>query len=234
MRRDQDRQWRSGAALALVAAFAGLTAHLSLRAASENALPLWALAVGGAALALALWPLAARTSSVAALTLILALAQFGTRALVVLASGQAGSDPRSLVCCPPADQIRSGPLGALTAQAGWALAAAQLIACLLVALAVRGGRAAADLNAAALRLAHGVLERAGSRLAGLLIALRHLVPTVPAGPARRSRPTPARALDAGRVLARRTRRRGPPAGLPLSPAWSRAIVAPRSFLPAAG
>jgi hypothetical protein len=229
----QDRRWASGGAVAAIAAGAGLSTHQALRADSTGAPGLPVLLLGGVLLALVLWPLAARATSVFTLTAVLAVAQFGTHALAVAAAGQAAV-PRALVCCPSSAQVRPGLLGAVTAQAGWALVAVQLLACLLLAVAVRGGREAADLTAAAADLMRAIITTAVSGLLALAWLLRHLLPTVPSGPARAARPTPARVLDTGRVLARRTRRRGPPLSLLLSPAWSRAAVAPRSFLPAAG
>jgi hypothetical protein len=223
------RGWGSGAAVAGIAAATGLTAHLALRASSEGS-PGWpALLAGGLLLALALWPLAARATSVGTLTAVLATVQFGTHALAVVAAGQAAG-PRSLVCCPSAQQVRPGILGALTADAGWALALAQLAACLLLALAVRGGREAADLLTAAAQLVRAAVDTACTRLVALVALALRVVPAVPALPA--PRPTPARVLDAGRLVARRTARRGPPA-TPFPSAPSRAAVA-LLVLPAAG
>ncbi len=218
--------------MAAVTGLAGLSTHQALRADSTAAPGPSLLLLGGVLLALVLWPLAARATSVLTLTAVLALAQFGTHALAVAATGQA-ADARALVCCPSSAQVRPGLLGSLTAQAGWTLVAAQLFACLVLALAVRGGRAAADLTAAAADLVRAIVASTVSGLLALACLLRHLLPTIPSGPARAARPTPARVLDAGRVLARRTRRRGPPRPVHLSPVLSRAAVAPLA-LPAAG
>jgi hypothetical protein len=227
------RRWASGAAVAGVAAGAGLSTHQALRADSTGAPGLPVLLLGGVLLALALWPLVARATSVLTLTAVLAVAQFGSHALAVAATGHA-ADPRALVCCPSSAQVRPGLLGTLTAQAGWDLVAVQVLACLLLAVAVRGGQAAADLTAAAADLVRAIVSTAVSGLVALAWLLRQVLPTVPSGPACPSRPTPARVLDAGRVLARRTRRRGPPRPVYVSPVLSRAAVAPRSLLPAAG
>jgi hypothetical protein len=130
------------------------------------------------------------------------------------------------------DQVSPGLLGSLTAEAGWGLAVAQLLACLLLATAIRGGRAAADLVAATVQLVWSVVDLACARLVALLaLALRSpvlgaLTPTTP-------RSTPARVLDSGRVLARRTTRRGPPAAAFSQPVPSRAALAPLAF-PATG
>jgi hypothetical protein len=225
VRWERNWHWASGAAVASVAAATALTAYLSLRASSEGSPGQSVLLVGTALLALALWPLASRTTSVGTLTAVLAVAQFGTHALAVLAAGQAAG-PRSLVCCASATQVREGVLGELTAQAGWALAAAQLIACFVLAVAIRGGRAVVDLLVSVATLVRSLVGTVCAGLATLLAPAP--VSTTPSTP----RPTPARVLDSGRVLARRTARRGPPATA-FSPAPSRAAVAPL-VLPAAG
>jgi hypothetical protein len=228
---EQDRRWASGAAVALIAAVAAMTSHLALRADSESAAGLPLLLLGGVLLALALWPLAARTTSIPALTAVLAVAQFGAHALAVLAAGQAAGNPRSLVCCASSDQVRPGPLGTLTAEAGWGLAAAQLLACLLLAVSVRGGRHAADLTAAAVGLVRAIVSTAVAPLLALgsLLRGRAQLPVRPW----HLRPTPARVLTPGRLLAGPTTRRGPPGGRTSSPVLSRAAVAPLA-LPAAG
>lgn len=229
MRWERNWHWSSGAAVALVAAGTGATAHLALRASSEGSLGWPVLLAGSLVLALALWPLAARTTSIPTLTAVLAVAQFGTHALAVVAAGQTAG-ARSLVCCASTAQVREGVLGQLTAQAGWALAAAQLAACLLLAIAIRGGRAVADLLDSVAQLVRALLDTVCARLVALVALARRLAPAPTAPPA--PRPTPARVLDAGRVLARRTVRRGPPATA-FSPVPSRAAVAPLA-LPAAG
>src|SRR5690348_14345214 len=68
VRSEPNWHWASGAAVALVAAGTGLSAHLALRAASDGSLGRPVLLLGTLLLALILWPLAARTTSVAALT----------------------------------------------------------------------------------------------------------------------------------------------------------------------
>ncbi|HUR73299.1 MAG TPA: hypothetical protein VMZ00_03440 [Sporichthya sp.] len=229
---EQDRRWASGAAVALIAALAGVPAHLALRADSEGTSGPPVLLLGGLVFALALWPLAARATSVRTLTAVLAVAQFGTHALAVAATGEAGADPRALVCCPSSAQVRPGLLGSVTAHAGWGLVAVQLLACLLLALAVRGGRAGADLTTAAADLVRAILSTAVSRLLALAWLLRGGAPR-PTGRPRPVRPTPARVLLRGRLLARRSTRRGPPARRASSPVLSRAAVAPLA-LPAAG
>jgi hypothetical protein len=226
---ERNWHWSSGAAVALVAAGTGATAHLALRASSEGSLGWPVLLAGSLLLALALWPLAARTTSIPTLTGVLAVAQFGTHALAVLAAGQAAG-PRSLVCCASTSQVRGGVLGELTAQAGWALAGAQLLVFLLLAISIRGGRAVADLLESVAGLVHALVDPVCCHLVALLALALRLAPAPVAPPA--PRPTPARVLDAGRVLARRTVRRGPPATA-FSPAPSRAAMAPLA-LPAAG
>lgn len=84
-----DARWASGAAVALVAALSGVLAHLSLRATSTGPTPgLPAVLLGGALLTLTLWPLAARTTRVITLAAVLAVAQFGSHALALFATGQ--------------------------------------------------------------------------------------------------------------------------------------------------
>jgi hypothetical protein len=222
VRWERNWHWSSGAAVAIVAAGTGATAHLALRASSEGALGWPVLLLGATVLALALWPLAARTTSVPTLTAVLAAAQFGTHAMAVLVAGQAAG-PRSLVCCASTAQVRPGPLGQLTADAGWALAAAQLVACFVLALIVRGGRATADLLAAAATLVRSVCTAACTWFFALLALRRSAILGLPT--LRAPRPTPARVLNAGRELARRTVRRGPPTTA-FSPVPSRAAVAP--------
>lgn len=226
----RDARWGSGAAVAAVAAVSGLLAHLSLRADSARLAvgsgPGWpTLLIGGVLLSLALWPLAARSSRVSALAGVLLTAQFGTHALALLAAGAPASDPRGLICCPPTEATRSGILGQLTAQAGWTLVAVQMLACVLLAVAIRGSRDGADLVAFAFALATAVVSSVailGGRVLVWLGVTSVAAPAWPPVPAA----APSRVSTPGACLARRSSRRGPPA-------WSapvQASAAPRPAL----
>ncbi|NHC15606.1 hypothetical protein [Motilibacter deserti] len=211
----------SGALLAAVTAAYATGSFVSLRADSAGDAPApAALVVGGLVLGLLLWPLAARTTRVVTLTAVLAAAQIGASTVTLAASGSlAVHGARGIVCCPPTPTSSSGPFAALTAQAGWWLFAAQMLACLLLALLLRGARQLVDTALDALL---DVRELLGAPLRGLLAALRAIVPAVPVGPAPRRWERADSPPLAGLVLARTTARRGPPA----RPARSRAHPAP--------
>lgn len=204
------RQWqgRSGGVLAGAAASGATWAHLSLRATSQGSACPWALAVGGLALTLALWPLAARATRVWWLTALLAAAQFGTHAVAVLATGHPGG-AAALVCCPAVGQLRPGPLGALTAHAGWTLAAAQLVACVVLATVLRTARNGIDTVTQTLALVAALLGPAWARITAALRLLRTApLPSLPdalARPAAKPVVIPARPELVGRWT-----RRGPP------------------------
>ncbi|MDX6215051.1 MAG: hypothetical protein QOG99_635 [Frankiales bacterium] len=189
-------RWRSGAALSLVTSGSALLSFLSLRATSDGSAPAALLLLAAAAaLALLLWPLAARSTRVLTLTTVLAAGQLGTHALTVLLSGN--PEARGLVCCPASAQASPGPIGQLTAHAGWALVAVQLLACLVIAVLLRGARQVLDDSTTALRaLFHAV------RL------LLHRASPVPSTHTPRAQP-PA-PLGSGRVVAGAHRLRGPP------------------------
>lgn len=193
-------RWRSGAALASVTAASALLAFLSLRATSDGDAPgPLLLTAGTAALALLLWPLAARSTRVLTLAAVLATGQLGAHALTVALQG--GTSAKGLICCPSAAQTSPGPLGQLTSHAGWWLVAAQLLACLLIAALSRGARDALDGTAAALAVLVGALH-------GVRLLLAPVLP-VPAVRARRTH-APER-VRTGRVVAEAHRLRGPPA-----------------------
>jgi hypothetical protein len=202
-------QWRTGAVLAGVGGCGGALAQLSLRAGSQGQVSATATLLGGLLLSMTLWPLAARTTRVLPLGLVLAAAQFGSHALTVLGTGQP-SGPAALVCCPSAAQTRRGPIGALTAQAGWALAAAQLLVCLLLAIGLRAGRTGLDLLGHALALIGASLGASARRVC---VALRLLTAVIqPAAQVRSPRP----GSHTGRIRTRirvvaTVARRGPPA-----------------------
>lgn len=217
--------------MALVAAVSGVLAHLQLRADSVRSTvgssPGWpALVIGGVLLSLLLWPLAARSTRVGPLAAVLLIAQFGTHALALLAAGAPVGNPRGLICCPPTEAQSSGLLGQLTAHAGWALVAVQALACVLLAVAIRGSRLGVDLVAFAFALAAAVRGSVAVFAGRVLLWLRVsfggtpswpvAVPSVPSTP----RPVP------GAFLARRSGRRGPP----LRPALVQASAAPRPAL----
>jgi hypothetical protein len=225
----RDPRWRSGAVMAAVVAAAGLAAHVTLRPASEGAAPpAEVLALALVAVAAVLWPLATRTTGTAALTAVFALAQLAPRAVGVVLGG--GGDLRSVVCCPPADQVRPGPLGELTAQAGWALAAVQLLACLLLAVAVRGGRSTTDAVAMAGAALRGARVRAWTALVRARLLELTALPAS-SGPRRAALPTPPPVPLRGRIAAAHIGRRGPPRLLrTFRPGAARAR---RSALPAA-
>jgi hypothetical protein len=226
----RDARWGSGAAVASVAAVSGLLAHLSLRADSVRvavgSAPGWpARLIGGVLLSLALWPLAARSTRVSALAAVLLVAQFGTHALALLAAGAPVTDPRGLICCPPTEATRSGLLGQLTAQAGWTLVAVQVLACVLLAAAIRGGRDGADLVAFAFALA-ATVRTSATVLAGRVLLWLGVsfvaTPSWPPVPAE----APTRISTPGAFLARRSSRRGPP----VRSALVQASAAPRLAL----
>ncbi|NHC44376.1 hypothetical protein [Motilibacter aurantiacus] len=200
----------SGALLAAVTAAYATGGFVALRADSAgDTPPVAALAVGGIALALLLWPLAARTTRVLALTAVLAVAQIGAQALTLAASGSLTTHgARAIVCCPPTPAPGAGPFATLTAQAGWGLFAAQLGACLVLALLLRGARRLVDGALDALADAGRLLTIPLRRLLDLLAAL--LLPGTPAGPRRVRGGHDAPVPLAGLVLARATARRGPP------------------------
>jgi hypothetical protein len=208
------RRLPAGGGLALVTAITALFAHLGLRAAADGPRPGMPLLVGGTLLlTVALWPLAARTSRVRTLAAVFATAQLGTHAVAVLAGGwtpQQGA--RGLVCCPSADRVGAGLLGRLTAHAGWGLLATQLVACVLLAVAVHGTRQALDAFHAALALLPSFRATAALRLlAHALAAPRpEATPTValPAAPDSIERPS--------LLVLRRRPRRGPPRTLRLA------------------
>jgi hypothetical protein len=226
----RDARWGSGAAVAAVAAVSGLLAHLSLRADSvrlaAGSAPGWpALLIGGVLLSLVLWPLAARSTRVSALAGVLLVAQFGTHALALLAAGAPVTDPRGLICCPPTEATRDGLVGQLTAQAGWTLVAVQVLACVLLAAAIRGSRDGADLVAFAVALAAAVLGSVallGGRVLIWLGVRSVATPSWPPVPAA----APTRIATPGAFLARRSSRRGPPA----RSALVQASAAPRPAL----
>jgi hypothetical protein len=203
----RDPRWRSGAVMAVLVAAAGVGAHVALRPASEGPAPSPAyLGLALLALAAVLWPLASRTTRMSALTGLFALAQFAPRAVAFGLDG--GGDLRSVLCCPPAERVSPGVLGELTADAGWALATAQLLACLLLAVALCGGRALTDAVAFAGAAVRGALTRAQV----LLVRGRLLRPTTPVGGYRilAVAPPPPPLPLLGRIAAGRIARRGPP------------------------
>ncbi len=214
-RPDHPAAWRSGAVLAAAGAVAALTTHLSLRATSEGVTPSTpALAGATVALALLLWPLAARTTRVRSLAAVLALAQLGAHVVAGLMTGRPMSlTPAGLTCCPPGTQVRSGPLGTLTAQAGWALFAAQMLSCLLLAIAVHGSRRSLDALTAALALVREALRPwSVRRVFALWLTLRQIV--TPAGPDVTVAPeAPEHVVRPGLASVRRRPRRGPPCPL---------------------
>lgn len=203
--------WRSGAALALGGAVAAVGTHLSLRATSQGAPPdPTTLGIATLVLALALWPFAARTTRVASLAAVLVLAQVGTHLAVLMSTGgPTSSSPSGLFCSPPCYGTDDDLVSRLTAAGGWGLFAAQLTACLILALAVHGGRRSLDTATAALELLRSVLRPLLLPLLAVLsLRLRQIVPARPATsplPIRTDPPRPT-AL----VVARRLPRRGPP------------------------
>ena len=208
MRRVERSHWRTGAVVAAVGGCGGALAHLSLRAQSEGPLSGAAGLLGAVGLTAVLWPLAARATRVLPLTLVLAAAQFGSHALAVLGTGQ----PRgatALVCCPSRAQTRPGPVGALTAHAGWALVAAQLLGCLVLAIGLRAARSGLDVLVRALTMVAALLGVGSRRLAAALELLATAVP--PAIPVRTPRPgsTTGRVRPRPRVVTTVVRR-GPP------------------------
>ncbi len=101
---------------------------------------------------------------------MLVTAQFAAQAIAVLATGGSlRGGPRALICCLAGDQVTPGALGELTARAGWALVAAQLLACLLLAVVVRGGRAGVDLVDRAVLLVRALLDAGRGRLAARIL-----------------------------------------------------------------
>jgi hypothetical protein len=201
-------RWFSGAAVALVAGGAGAMMHTALRAESVAApgLPVLVLVLG--MLSLLLWPLAARTTGVGTLTAILLAAQFGGNAAALASAGRAGGDLGSWICCPAADQVRPGPLGSLAAHGGWGLVVAQALSCLLVSLLVRGGRAGADTLIHVVGLLRDVFDTVARPFARPLVLF---IPTTSGRPRTGGITGPPPGRAAGGMLARRSRRRGPPA-----------------------
>lgn len=203
--------WRSGAALAAGGAVAAVGTHLSLRATSAGAPPSPLLLIGATVLlALALWPLAARTTRVSSLAAVLILAQIGTHLAVLMRSGRpVSASPSSLFCSPPCQGDSGGLLARLTAQGGWGLFAVQVLACVLLAAAVHGARRSLDVAAAALALLRAALRPLRTRLFALLsLMVRQIVV-----PAAYVGPRPVRVVPAaptGLLLVRRRPRRGPP------------------------
>jgi hypothetical protein len=202
--------WRSGAALAVGGAVAAVGTHLSLRATSQGAPPDPTTLIGATALlAFVLWPLAARTTRVVSLAAVLVLAQVGTHLTVLMSSGgPTSSSPAGLFCSPPCAGAEGGLLARLTAAGGWGLFAAQLTACLILALAVHGGRRSLDTAGAALDLLRSVVRLHVPLLGALRLILRQVVPTRPVMTPRPIRIDPP--APTALVVARRLPRRGPP------------------------
>jgi hypothetical protein len=202
------RRLPAGGGLALVTAITALFAHLGLRAAADGPRPGMPLLVGGTLLLTAiLWPLAARTTRVRTLTAVFVTAQLGTHAVAVLAGGwtpQQGA--RGLVCCPAAEQTSGGVLGRLTATAGWALLVVQLLACLVLAVAVHGTRRALDTFSAALDLVHSILGTLSAALRLLTLA----APLPANAPALALPASPDTRVQPSLLPVRRRPRRGPP------------------------
>lgn len=203
--------WRSGAALAVGGAVAAVGAHLSLRATSQGAPPdPTTLLVATAVLALVLWPLAARTTRVGSLAAVLVLAQVGTHLAVLMSTGgPTSAGPSGLFCSPPCYGTDDDVLARLTAAGGWSLFAAQLAACLILALAVHGSRRSLDTATAALELLRSVLRPLLLPLLAVLsLMLRQVVPARPVTTPRPIRTDPP--APTALVVARRLPRRGPP------------------------
>jgi hypothetical protein len=194
-------RWRSGALLAAVTSGSSLLTSLSLRADSAGGLGWRPAAAGTLALALLLWPLAARSTRVLTLAAVLLTAELGAHAVGAVSRGFTG--PKQLVCCPSADQVHPGPWGALTAHAGWWLVAAQVVAAVLLAAGQVLGRQAVDAVSDAVA---ALFRRAVRRIAlALPPAARPGLPVLPALPSTHAR-------------AESTTRRGPPARV--SRLWS--------------
>jgi hypothetical protein len=207
------RRLPAGGGLALVTAITALFTHLGLQATADGPRPGTPLLVGGTLLlTVVLWPLAARTTRLRTLAAVFATAQLGTHAVAVLAGGwtpQQGA--RGLVCCPSADHIGAGLLGRLTAHAGWGLVAAQLVACVLLAVAVHGTRQALDTFHAALALVVSILAPVPDALRLLVFA-----PLPAAMPAVALPPAPDTGVRPSLLVLRRRPRRGPPRALRLA------------------
>lgn len=217
-------RWRSGAALAVVTAGTAVVTQQALRATSAGPVssPFW-LVLASIALALLLWPLAARTTRVVTLAALLAAAQLGTHMVTVVAAGQfSSSRPSQLVCCASADQVRPGVLGHLTAQAGPLLLAVQLVACLLLAVLLRGARQLADDVADTSKALAALTVLAASRLGAVARLVRmalRLAASLIERPHPEQLPTSADpGVSAGRVVVAGLRLRGPPRMAPAS-AW---------------
>jgi len=230
-------RWRSGAALAVVTAGTAVVTQQALRATSAGPAtsPLW-LVLAALGLALLLWPLAARTTRVVTLAALLAAAQVGTHVVAVLFAGQfSASRPSQLVCCASADQVRPGLLGHLTAQAGPLLLGVQLVACVLLAVLLRGARQLADDVTDTSKALAALTVLAASRLATiarLLGAVLRLAAALIDRPHPAPLPTAAdHRVSAGRVVAAGLRRRGPPRAAP-SPARSTTLRVSRPVLAA--
>ncbi|MGQ0468030.1 MAG: hypothetical protein ACT4QG_22270, partial [Sporichthyaceae bacterium] len=136
------------------------------------------------------------------------LGQIGTQVAVGLASGRPMSlTPAGLTCCPPGERTQSGLLGALTAQAGWALFAGQMLACLLLAFAMHGSRRSLDGLGDALGLLGELLRP--WRVLRVFLMVRQFV--APVGSAAAVVPAaPGRVQRHGLLPVRRRPRRGPP------------------------
>ena len=201
----------SGAVLAAVSAVCATGCSLSLRADSVSTAPPAAVLLAALALGLLLWPLAARTTRVLTLAAVLAAAQVGTQALTLALSGDLVSGgARAVVCCPATPGSGSGPIESLTANAGWWLFGAQLAACLVLAVALRGARSLTDTSLAAL---DAILFLTGVLLAPwrrLLLALRLLVAVDPVHVRAPRRDAAHGTLGAGLLVVGAIGRRGPP------------------------
>ncbi len=183
-------------------------AAVALRADSTGPVPRpAALAALAAAVALAQWQLLGRSRHTPTLLGGLLLTQLGCQLALQALGGTAGDGLPEVLCCPPAPADQdAGVVALVTAQAGLALLAVQVVA--------------ASLTAVSLRSAHvAVLDAVRSTAASLrdqlpLGTLLRLLgaAVVPVPPAR---PLPRRRRDARRplrslTLARTVTRRGPP------------------------
>ena len=183
-------------------------AALALRADSAGPQPPpAALAALAGVVALAQWQLLGRSRRTATLLGGLLLTQLGCQLALQALGGTAGDGLTQVLCCPPAPADHdAGVVALVTAQAGLALLAVQVVA--------------ASLTAVSLRSAHlAVLDAVRSTAVslrdqlpvGTLLRLLCTEPVpVPLGP-----PLPRRRQDAllplrSLVLARTVTRRGPP------------------------
>ncbi|HEY2833293.1 MAG TPA: hypothetical protein VGJ14_12775 [Sporichthyaceae bacterium] len=211
------RSLPAGGGLALVTAITALFAHLGLRAAADGPRPGTPLLVGGTLLlTLVLWPLAARATRIRTLAAVFAAAQLGTHAVAVLADGWTPHEgARGLVCCPSARRTAGGLLGRLTADAGWGLLAVQMVACLALAIGVRGTRGALDAFTAALALLQSALSMVPAAWRLLVRAITAPLPAPAVAVA--LPPAPERGVRPSLLPVRRRPRRGPPLGVRSSP-----------------